>query len=165
MRIRHHRRLLLTLLVVTVFVVVGLVIAQDQETLKVRTDVAATEPRFPAYLARLLGHGLTDGNSVVVHTNGDAAFPAMLAAIAAARHRISFETYIFDQGMIAERFTEAFEAGIQNADAAALATAGSDCRPSVRFVLCKGADERGFVLYTNIESRKAQELVRRMPRW
>jgi pyridoxamine 5'-phosphate oxidase len=54
---------------------------------------------------------------------------------------------------------EAFDAGIQNADAAAFATAGSDCRPSVRFVLCKGADERGFVLYTNIESRKAQELA------
>ena len=54
---------------------------------------------------------------------------------------------------------EALDAGIQNADAAAFATAGSDCRPSVRFVLCKGADERGFVLYTNIESRKAQELA------
>jgi pyridoxamine 5'-phosphate oxidase len=54
---------------------------------------------------------------------------------------------------------EAFDAGIQNADAAAFATAGSDCRPSVRFVLCKGADERGFILYTNVESRKAQELA------
>ena len=54
---------------------------------------------------------------------------------------------------------EAFDAGIQNTDAAAFATAGSDCRPSVRFVLCKGADERGFILYTNVESRKAQELA------
>jgi cardiolipin synthase A/B len=105
-----HRRLVLALLVAAALVVVGLAIAQDQETLKVRTDVAATDGRFPSYLARLVGHSLTDGNSVIVHTNGDAAFPAMLAAIASARHRISFESYIFDRGRLARRFTDAFEA-------------------------------------------------------
>lgn len=52
----------------------------------------------------------------------------------------------------------ASEAGIPNADAAALATAGGDGHPSVRFVLCKGADEHGFAFYTNTESRKAREL-------
>jgi pyridoxamine 5'-phosphate oxidase len=54
---------------------------------------------------------------------------------------------------------EAFELGIQNADACALATAGADGRPAVRFVLCKAADARGFVFYTNTESRKAGELA------
>jgi pyridoxamine 5'-phosphate oxidase len=54
---------------------------------------------------------------------------------------------------------EAFAGGIQNADACAVATASADGRPSVRFVLCKGADERGFVFYTNTESRKAGELA------
>jgi len=109
MRIRP-RQLVLALLVAAALVVVGLAIAQDQETLNVRTDVAATDAGFPSYLARLLGHGLTDGNSVIVHTNGDAAFPAMLAAIASARHRVSFESYIFDRGRLARRFTDAFEA-------------------------------------------------------
>ncbi len=40
----------------------------------------------------------------------------------------------------------------------ALATSTRDGRPSVRTVLLKGVDERGFVFYTNYNSRKAREL-------
>lgn len=40
----------------------------------------------------------------------------------------------------------------------ALATASADGRPSVRIVLLRGFDARGFVFFTNYESRKAQEL-------
>src|SRR6266850_2189505 len=40
-----------------------------------------------------------------------------------------------------------------------LATANRDGVPSLRAVLLKGADERGFVFYTNLESRKAGDLV------
>ena len=42
--------------------------------------------------------------------------------------------------------------------AMALATAGADGRPSVRMVLLKGLDDRGFTFFTNYESRKAREL-------
>ena len=42
--------------------------------------------------------------------------------------------------------------------AMALATATRDGRPSVRNVLLKGVDERGFVFYTNYQSRKAREM-------
>jgi len=42
--------------------------------------------------------------------------------------------------------------------AAALATADSACRPSVRIVLVKSVDPQGFRFYTNLRSRKAREL-------
>lgn len=43
--------------------------------------------------------------------------------------------------------------------AMALATVGADGQPAVRMVLLKGHDERGFVFYTNLEGRKAGELI------
>jgi len=42
---------------------------------------------------------------------------------------------------------------------AALATADADASPSVRIVLLRGVDERGFVFFTNYNSRKARELT------
>ncbi len=43
--------------------------------------------------------------------------------------------------------------------AMALATATRDGRPSARTVLLKGVDEKGFVFYTNYNSRKAREMA------
>jgi pyridoxamine 5'-phosphate oxidase len=43
-------------------------------------------------------------------------------------------------------------------NAVALATATAEGRPSVRIVLMKAWDERGFVIYTNLESRKSTEI-------
>ena len=54
--------------------------------------------------------------------------------------------------------SDAVASGIPNADAAALATAAANGRPSVRFVLCRRLNEHGFVFYTNTQSRKAREL-------
>lgn len=44
-------------------------------------------------------------------------------------------------------------------NAFALATATRDGRPAVRIVLCKFWDDRGFVFYTNLDSRKGEELA------
>jgi pyridoxamine 5'-phosphate oxidase len=41
----------------------------------------------------------------------------------------------------------------------ALATVDAEGRPSVRMVLLRGADKRGFVFFTNYESRKGRELA------
>ena len=41
----------------------------------------------------------------------------------------------------------------------ALGTVGADGQPAVRILLLKGVDERGFVFYTNYESRKGGELL------
>lgn len=46
-----------------------------------------------------------------------------------------------------------------NPNACALATVDPDGQPSVRMVLLKGADARGFAFYTNLESRKGVALA------
>ena len=56
-------------------------------------------------------------------------------------------------------FAEALEAGVPEPNAMTLATVGPNQHPSARIVLLKGFDERGFVFYTNYESRKGQELA------
>lgn len=43
--------------------------------------------------------------------------------------------------------------------AMSLATVSADGAPSVRIVLLKGVDERGFVFFTNLTSRKGRELI------
>jgi pyridoxamine 5'-phosphate oxidase len=52
----------------------------------------------------------------------------------------------------------AHDAGFELANGFALATVSPDGKPSVRVVLLKALDERGFVFYTNLESRKARDL-------
>ena len=54
---------------------------------------------------------------------------------------------------------EAREQEPNDPTAMALATADVEGRPSVRMVLLKGHDERGFVFYTNLDSRKGGELA------
>ena len=56
-------------------------------------------------------------------------------------------------------FDAAREATPLEPNAMALATVGADGRPALRMVLLKGVDERGFVFYTNYESRKGRELA------
>ena len=55
-------------------------------------------------------------------------------------------------------FREAEAAKINEPNAMVLATAGRGGRPSARTMLLKGADGRGFVFFSNYDSRKGREL-------
>jgi len=56
-------------------------------------------------------------------------------------------------------FAEARESEPNDPEAMALATADAQGRPSVRMVLLKSHDARGFAFYTNSQSRKGGELA------
>jgi pyridoxamine 5'-phosphate oxidase len=56
---------------------------------------------------------------------------------------------------------EAIESALPEPTAMTLATVDDEGSPSARIVLLKALDERGFVFYTNYQSRKGQELASR----
>ena len=75
---------------------------------------------------------------------------------------------LHEEDLAADPFTQfdrwlrqAVEAGVHEPNAMTLATAGTDGVPSARMVLLKAVDARGFVFFTNLESRKARELSAR----
>lgn len=78
----------------------------------------------------------------------------------------------YDSGTLAEQdltadpgtsfdlwFAEAVRVGLPEPNAMILATADAQGQPSARTVLLKELDDRGFVFYTNLHSRKGRELA------
>jgi cardiolipin synthase len=75
---------------------------------KLRGDTEdEVEQRYRRVLEGLLGVPATEGNQVDVLRNGDEIFPAMLDAIANARHTVDLATYVYWSGDIAVRFADA----------------------------------------------------------
>ena len=87
-----------------------LMLAQDQETLTIQSPVASADPRFADYVASLTGAAVEPGDRYDVLRNGDEAFPAMLEAVRAAERRISFESFIYEDGVVGDQFTKEFVA-------------------------------------------------------
>ncbi|MEX3956841.1 pyridoxamine 5'-phosphate oxidase [Trinickia sp. EG282A] len=56
-------------------------------------------------------------------------------------------------------FQQALDAELPEPNAMTVATVDADGRPSARILLIKGVDDRGFVFFTNYESRKGRELA------
>ena len=65
------------------------------------------DPQFERSMSQLLGPPILSGNRVTRLDNGVEIFPAMLAGIAGATKSITFETYIFSSGEMADRFSSA----------------------------------------------------------
>lgn len=80
--------------------------------------------------------------------------------------RIQYDRGILSENHLVENpldqfeiwFREAVDAGVAEPNALDLSTV-SDGRPSSRIVLLKGVDKKGFVFYTNYDSRKGRELA------
>lgn len=65
------------------------------------------DPQFRREMSALLGPAIVSGNEITPLANGEEIFPAMLAAIRAARSTITFETYIYWSGTVGKEFAEA----------------------------------------------------------
>jgi pyridoxamine 5'-phosphate oxidase len=77
-----------------------------------------------------------------------------------ADHSVPLDETHIDPDPFAQfgRWFEEAGAEVRMPEAVALATVGDHGRPSLRMVLMKGWDRRGFVFHTNYESRKGREL-------
>lgn len=100
-----RRKWVIGVIVAAVIVTVGLLIAQDQDVLTVQSPVAASDPGFPDYVASLVGAPIEPGDEYTVLRNGNEVFPAMLDAIRKAERRISFESFIYEDGVVGDQFT------------------------------------------------------------
>lgn len=72
--------------------------------------LASSDQHLKISMGALFGSNYIPGNKVDTLVNGDQIFPAMLSAIRDARQTISFETYIYWRGNIAEEFADALSA-------------------------------------------------------
>jgi cardiolipin synthase len=68
-------------------------------------DVA--DPQFRRTLGSLVNAPFVGGNRVTELRNGDEILPAMLSAIAKARRTVTFETFVYWEGTVGRRFTDA----------------------------------------------------------
>jgi len=109
---------LTALLTLAVVIVVANVTGPEkkvQQLVQHRFDV--TDPQFRREMGVMLGPPVLSGNRVRHLRNGEEIFPAMIAAIAAARRSIVFETYIYWSGEVGQRFSDALSerarAGVQ----------------------------------------------------
>lgn len=71
------------------------------------------DPQFSRDMAGLYGSPLVPGNQIDTLLNGDEIFAAMLHEISTAERSVTFETYIYWSGEIADRFCDALIARAQ----------------------------------------------------
>ena len=106
-------RFVLTIAITVILTLVAVLIALNFTTgekaveRKLLRLYQTEDPQFRRAMGSLLGPGIVGGNRAQELLNGDQIFPAMLAAIRAARRSITFETYIYWSGDIGREFAVA----------------------------------------------------------
>ncbi len=85
----------------------NLTTSEKKVVYEIKPDFTAEDGQFQRLMSCLLGPALIGGNRVRPLHDGDEIFPAMLAAIRAAKASICFETYIYWSGEIGREFCEA----------------------------------------------------------
>jgi cardiolipin synthase A/B len=99
--------LVVALTLAGVFLAVNLIGGEKKIERRLERLYGLEDPQFRHELGVLLGPPFIGGNRHRVLLNGDEIFPAMLAAIRAARTSITFETYIYWSGDIGGEFASA----------------------------------------------------------
>jgi cardiolipin synthase len=92
--------------------IVGIVVLnlrrpEKEERHRVERLYQTRDSQFKREMGVLLGPAIVPGNRIQALQNGDEIFPAMLETIGAAQRTITFETFIYWSGQIAERIGEA----------------------------------------------------------
>ena len=72
-------------------------------------SIAITDPAFQTTLEAVTGAPISGGNTVDILLNGDETFPVLLEDLRAAKHTITFETFIFRKSKIADEIIAIFE--------------------------------------------------------
>jgi cardiolipin synthase len=92
---------------VAVFLAANLRRPEKEPHHRVKRHYGILDPQLKREMSTLLGPAILSGNQVYALQNGDEIFPSMLAAIRAAAHKLTFETYIYWSGNIGEQFADA----------------------------------------------------------
>ena len=107
----------IALTILAVVVSMNFVTPEKQLDRKLEHLYPVSDEQFRREMSVMLGPTILGGNSVKALQNGEEIFPAMLAAVRAARTTIAFETYIYWSGDIgrelAEALAERAKAGVQ----------------------------------------------------
>jgi len=92
---------------VTMFVARNFMPTEKKIRHRIKAEYGVTEPVFERVMSGLLGPPLLSGNQVTALRNGDEIFPTMLEAIRNAKRTITFENFLWRDGLIANAFAEA----------------------------------------------------------
>lgn len=111
MKLRRHPLLIVllsALMGVVGCLVAGNLLPEPQELKQpIPHHLASSDRQLRTSMGALFGSNYIPGNRVKTLVNGNQIFPAMLSAVREARQTISFETYIYWRGAIAEEFADA----------------------------------------------------------